>query len=98
MDLISNNSARSARTHLHRTHLPILSNLTGQIACHDQIASPDYWTQQLRNTVRFHDTVAALLGAGEQVFLNSHLTGVDTSDHRHRRTSRRRRRSSASST
>ncbi|UZK92745.1 acyltransferase domain-containing protein (plasmid) [Mycobacterium ulcerans] len=29
----------------------------------------DYWTQQLRNTVRFHDTVAALLGAGEQVFL-----------------------------
>ncbi|UZK92747.1 acyltransferase domain-containing protein (plasmid) [Mycobacterium ulcerans] len=33
------------------------------------MASPDYWTQQLRNTVRFHDTVAALLGAGEQVFL-----------------------------
>ncbi|EUA85269.1 acyl transferase domain protein [Mycobacterium ulcerans str. Harvey] len=49
--------------------LPILSNLTGQIARHDQLASPDYWTQQLRNTVRFHDTVAALLGAGEQVFL-----------------------------
>ncbi|MEK0949269.1 acyltransferase domain-containing protein, partial [Mycobacterium ulcerans] len=44
--------------------LPILSNLTGQIARHDQLASPDYWTQQLRNTVRFHDTVAALLGAG----------------------------------
>ncbi|MEK0462545.1 acyltransferase domain-containing protein, partial [Mycobacterium ulcerans] len=29
----------------------------------------DYWYRNIRNTVRFHDTVAALLGAGEQVFL-----------------------------
>ena len=49
--------------------LPIVSTLTGQIARPDQLASPDYWTQQLRHTVRFHDTVTALLAEGEHVFL-----------------------------
>ncbi|UZK92734.1 hypothetical protein OIO89_01165 (plasmid) [Mycobacterium ulcerans] len=40
MDPILEQFRQIGPTHLHRTHLPILSNLTGQIARHDQIASP----------------------------------------------------------
>ncbi|MBO0880414.1 MAG: acyltransferase domain-containing protein, partial [Mycobacterium sp.] len=47
----------------------ILSNLTGQIADPDQLASPDYWTQHLRRTVRFADSVQTLLHHGAHLFL-----------------------------
>ena len=49
--------------------LPILSTLTGQIAEPDQLSTPDYWTQQLRHTVRFHDGVIELLAQGDLAFV-----------------------------
>jgi acyl transferase domain-containing protein/acyl-CoA synthetase (AMP-forming)/AMP-acid ligase II/acyl carrier protein len=49
--------------------VPILSNLTGQIANSEQLASSRYWTRHLREPVRFYDSVAGLLGQGEHVFL-----------------------------
>jgi acyl transferase domain-containing protein/acyl-CoA synthetase (AMP-forming)/AMP-acid ligase II/acyl carrier protein len=49
--------------------VPILSNLTGQIATSEQLASSRYWTRHLREPVRFYDSVAGLLGRGEHVFV-----------------------------
>ncbi|SON63958.1 Narbonolide/10-deoxymethynolide synthase PikA1, modules 1 and 2 [Mycobacterium simulans] len=49
--------------------VPILSNLTGQLATPDQLTSPRYWTQHLRQSVRFHDCVARLLAQGEHTFV-----------------------------
>ena len=49
--------------------VPILSNLTGQIATSEQLASSRYWTRHLREPVRFHNSVLELLGAGECTFV-----------------------------
>jgi acyl transferase domain-containing protein len=49
--------------------VPIMSNLTGQIATSEQLASARYWTRHLRESVRFHDSVVELLAAGECTFV-----------------------------
>ncbi|WP_169726879.1 type I polyketide synthase, partial [Mycobacterium szulgai] len=49
--------------------LPVVSNLTGQLASTDQLNSPNYWAQHLRHTVRFADGVAGLLATGDHTFL-----------------------------
>ncbi|MEU1689918.1 SDR family NAD(P)-dependent oxidoreductase [Micromonospora sp. NPDC005707] len=33
--------------------LPIVSNLTGQLATHEQLSDPDYWTRHIRETVSY---------------------------------------------
>ena len=49
--------------------VPILSNLSGEIATSEQLASSSYWTRHLREPVRFYDSIAGLLGQGEHVFV-----------------------------
>ncbi len=49
--------------------VPVLSNLTGQIATSEQLTSSRYWTRHLREPVRFHDSVVELLAAGECTFV-----------------------------
>ncbi len=49
--------------------VPILSNLTGQLATSEQLTSSRYWTRHLREPVRFYDSVRELLGAGECTFV-----------------------------
>ena len=49
--------------------VPILSNLTGQIATSEQLASSRYWTRHLREPVRFCDSVVERLAAGECTFV-----------------------------
>ncbi len=41
--------------------LPLVSNLTGRLAEPEQIASPQYWLDHLRHTVRFADGLDTLL-------------------------------------
>ncbi|WCL88289.1 type I polyketide synthase [Streptomyces sp. JCM 35825] len=41
-------------------HTPLISNITGHIATTEELSSPDYWTRQLRHTVRFHDGIQTL--------------------------------------
>ena len=49
--------------------LPVVSNLTGDIATPEQLTSAEYWTRHLREPVRFCDGVAGLLALGQQAFV-----------------------------
>ncbi|HSZ30446.1 MAG TPA: SDR family NAD(P)-dependent oxidoreductase, partial [Pseudonocardiaceae bacterium] len=40
--------------------VPIIANLTGTHANPEQLTSPDYWTDHIRQPVRFADTIATL--------------------------------------
>ncbi|GAB2713454.1 SDR family NAD(P)-dependent oxidoreductase [Nocardia thraciensis] len=52
-----------------RPVIPIVSGLTGEIAEPDAIASPEYWAQQLRGTVRFAAAVATARANDVATFL-----------------------------
>ncbi|MCI3934399.1 type I polyketide synthase [Streptomyces sp. AN091965] len=49
--------------------LPVVSTLTGALARDGQLATPGYWVDQVRGTVRFGDAVTALGGLGATTFL-----------------------------
>ncbi len=49
--------------------VPIVSNLTGEIATSEQLTSAEYWTRHLREPVRFHDSIVNLLTQGERTFV-----------------------------
>ncbi|WP_141708281.1 type I polyketide synthase, partial [Micromonospora marina] len=53
----------------HWPVLPIVSNLTGQVADPDDIGTPDYWVRHVRETVRFADGVASLRERNVRTFL-----------------------------
>ncbi|MGA5704455.1 type I polyketide synthase [Peterkaempfera bronchialis] len=55
--------------------IPIVSNLTGRPATAEQLASPDYWAEQLRHPVRFMDGVRRLAAEGVTCWLE---LGPDT--------------------
>ncbi|WP_326564150.1 type I polyketide synthase [Micromonospora peucetia] len=59
----------------HWPTLPIVSNLTGEIADPDEIGTPDYWVRHVRETVRFADGVATLRSRNVRAFLE---LGPDT--------------------
>ncbi|KAB8178376.1 acyltransferase domain-containing protein, partial [Streptomyces sp. 3MP-14] len=40
--------------------IPVVSNTTGEIATTEQLTDPAYWTQHIRNTVHYHQTIQTL--------------------------------------
>ena len=50
--------------------LPFVSCLTGQLAEPGRVTTPQYWVEQLRNTVRFADGVASAAASGIQIFID----------------------------
>lgn len=79
----------AARVNFCPPALPVMSNLTGQIATADQLTSADYWTRHLRETVRFREGIHLLADQGNYVFLelSPHpvlaTAIIDTVDHAH---------------
>jgi acyl transferase domain-containing protein/acyl carrier protein len=52
----------------HEPQIPIISTLTATLTQPGQLTNPDYWVQQARHTVRFHDGLTTLAQQG-----SSHL-------------------------
>ncbi|MFE5212937.1 SDR family NAD(P)-dependent oxidoreductase, partial [Streptomyces sp. NPDC056600] len=53
----------------HAPRIPLVSTLMGQLATAEELASPDYWTRQIRGTVRYHHAVGTLKEQGATLFL-----------------------------
>ncbi|MEU0539051.1 MupA/Atu3671 family FMN-dependent luciferase-like monooxygenase [Nocardia sp. NPDC005978] len=50
-----------SKARLHPPQIPFVSNLTGTWITDEQALSPQYWGQQSRGTVRFHDGLSTML-------------------------------------
>jgi acyl transferase domain-containing protein/cytochrome P450/thioesterase domain-containing protein len=50
--------------------IPVVSNLTGEVAAGQELCSPDYWVRQARQAVRFLDGVRCLTARDVRVFLD----------------------------
>jgi len=57
------------KIHLNKPNLPIVSTVTGTWLKEEEAIDPKYWTDHLRNTVRFADAADTLLKLEDIIFL-----------------------------
>ncbi|WP_394849577.1 SDR family NAD(P)-dependent oxidoreductase [Pendulispora brunnea] len=56
--------------------IPIVSNVTGKVVSEHELGSWEYWTKQVRETVRFSDGIRTLHAEGVRTFLELGPHGV----------------------
>ncbi|WP_274912457.1 type I polyketide synthase [Streptomyces sp. WZ-12] len=67
--MLSEFAAAAASVTYHPPRIPVISNVTGELAGPDELRTPDYWVRQVRGAVRFADGVRAAARAGAAAFL-----------------------------
>nr|WP_268251644.1 type I polyketide synthase [Streptomyces xanthochromogenes] len=68
----------AATVRFHPPTIPIVSTVTGRTATAEELTSAEYWTGQIRATVRFLDAVEELHRQGATVFVEVGPDGVLT--------------------
>uniref|UniRef100_UPI0030F497C1 type I polyketide synthase n=1 Tax=Streptomyces sp. GSL17-111 TaxID=3121596 RepID=UPI0030F497C1 len=66
------------RLALRSPRIPLLSNVTGDLAEPGQVSSPEYWVRHVREPVRFHDGVCRMLADGVTTVVEAGPGGVLT--------------------
>nr|WP_264086255.1 type I polyketide synthase [Streptomyces marincola] len=66
----------AAEVTYHPPTIPVVSNVTGTLATAEQLTSPDYWTQHIRQPVRFHHGIRLLKNEGVSTFVEVGPDGV----------------------
>ncbi|GFN06564.1 hypothetical protein Smic_51200 [Streptomyces microflavus] len=68
-DVLAEFRAVAAGLTFHEPTVPLVSTVTGRLATAAELTSPDYWTGQIRQAVRFLDAVRELEAHGATVFV-----------------------------
>ncbi|MGC9543275.1 SDR family NAD(P)-dependent oxidoreductase [Streptomyces sp. UG1] len=69
----------------HHPQIPVISNVTGNLATPEQLTSPDYWTDHIRQAVRYHHGIQTLdaHGATTHIHLTPQTDPLTTATHLH---------------
>ncbi|MEM6806913.1 MAG: acyltransferase domain-containing protein, partial [Bacteroidota bacterium] len=59
------------QVNIRQPQIPFISNLTAKEASYEEISNPEYWTHQLRHTVRFAEGVSYIAAKQETVFVET---------------------------
>ncbi len=59
----------AGRLTYHPPAIPIVSNVTGDVAAPDDLRNPEYWVRHVREAVRFHDGLTALWRHGVTTYV-----------------------------